>query len=162
MDDDLQRDTFGTARRYRRAGALVATTATLVVVNLNVLTATASAAPAVRTATTTTANANPRTSTKGDPVTYRAAVRATSGSRALTGTVTFAIGSRTLCAATVVLTRNASSMAGCTTTNTPLGVNTVTATYSGDPIFAQSTGTTTAVVDPRDHLLDDDQLADNQ
>ncbi|MGH3768420.1 MAG: Ig-like domain-containing protein [Pseudonocardiaceae bacterium] len=104
---------------------------------LNALAATASAAPA-KDSTITTAHATPKTSTKGTPVTYTALVSAASGSRAVTGAVTFTIESSTLCTATVLLTPRSTNRAQCTTANTPVGTNTVRATYSGDPTFAGS------------------------
>ncbi|MDQ2709142.1 MAG: Ig-like domain-containing protein [Actinomycetota bacterium] len=106
----------------------------------------ATAAAAAPGPTTTTVTANPRISTQGDPVTYTAFVSAASGARAMTGTVAFTVGPSPLCVATVLLTANATSRAQCITTNTPDGLDTVTATYSGDPSSAGSVGTTTVRV----------------
>jgi hypothetical protein len=85
-------------------------------------------------ATTTTPTVNPSSVSHGSKVTYKATV---SSSRAPTGTVSFAVGSRTLCTATLK-----SETATCKSGKAPTGSDTVTATYSGDSTFAPSTGTT--------------------
>lgn len=138
---DRHRNDTGRCGRLCPALARIALTALGVMV-LGAAPVSATAAPA-KEATITTVTATPQVSTMADPVTYTALVRAASGARALTGTVTFTVGSTQLCAATVVLTAQATNRAQCRTTETPVGTDTVTATYSGDPAFAASSGTTT-------------------
>jgi hypothetical protein len=86
--------------------------------------------------TTTTASVSPTSSTHGESVIYSATVTATSGTP--TGTVEFTIGSAKLCKATL-----SAGTASCSTTNAPIGTDTVTATYTGSPTFQTSSGTTT-------------------
>ena len=82
----------------------------------------------------------------GQPVTYTAAVSVSapdSGGPAPTGTVTFTNGAATLCSG-LVLTATAS--ATCTQTYATPGVQTVTATYSGDRATLSSSGQAAAAV----------------
>jgi photosystem II stability/assembly factor-like uncharacterized protein len=90
--------------------------------------------------TTTTASVNQTSITSGQSVTYSATVTSLGG--APTGTVSFTVGSTTLCE-NLSLT---SGEASCSSTNAPIGANTVTATYSGDPNFLPSRGTTTITI----------------
>ena len=76
----------------------------------------------------------------GQAVTVTAAVKATSGTP--TGTVQFAVNGVNSGSA-VTLTNGAASV---TLTGLPAGINTVTATYSGDNTFASSTGTALSIV----------------
>lgn len=92
------------------------------------------------TPTSTAPSAVPDTTTAGSPVAYSATVSGSSGSP--TGSVTFSVGSTTLCTATL-----AGGSGTCRASNAPVGLDTVTATYNGDPTFAGSVGTTTLTVD---------------
>ena len=92
------------------------------------------------TATTTTASANPTNSTPGQSVSYSAHVA--SGSGTPTGTVTFTVGATTLCTTPAL---DGSGNGSCSASNAPVGVDTVTATYSGDSSFSTSSGTTTEI-----------------
>ncbi len=93
--------------------------------------------------TTTTATATPSSSTQGEAVSYGASVTGSASSGTPTGTVSFTTGSTTLCKATL-----SAGTATCSATNTPVGSNTVKATYSGDGLFAGSSGTTSETVVP--------------
>ena len=93
--------------------------------------------------TTTTASASTRSSTVGQSITYSATITS-SGSPPDIGTVDFSDGGSTLCAYVAVSAGSAS----CTTTATPVGTNTITASYSGNSIFSASSGTTLVVVAP--------------
>lgn len=95
-----------------------------------------------RTTTTTAASADPSTSKPGESVKYSAAVSATSGTATPTGTVDFTVGSTVLCTAPL----SPSGVASCSATNTPVGNNTVKATYPGEGPFAGSSGTTSQLV----------------
>ena len=77
----------------------------------------------------------------GNEVTYSASV--TSNQGIPTGSVTFSAGSVTLCEATL-----SAGTASCTATNAPVGVNTVTAAYSGDSSFVAVSATTSLDVVP--------------
>jgi hypothetical protein len=85
--------------------------------------------------TTTTASVVPTTTTKGKSVTYSAKV--TSAGGAPGGQVTFTIGSKVMCSATIK-----AGTASCTSTKAPKGTDTVSATYKGSTNFATSVGTT--------------------
>lgn len=76
--------------------------------------------------TVTTASVTPTVTKRGASVAYYASVIPTSGSGTPTGTVTFTIRTTTPCTATLSGGRGA-----CFATNAPLGIDTVTATYSG-------------------------------
>ena len=96
-----------------------------------------SAPLAVTYSSTTSATVNPTSTTPGSSVTYSTTV--TSGSGSPTGSVSFATGSTALCTTPAL----ASGSASCTASNAPAGNDTITATYSGDPNFSTSSGTTT-------------------
>jgi hypothetical protein len=96
--------------------------------------------------TTTSLSANPASSIYGQSVTYTATIAGNGGSPS-NGTVDFSSGNTTLCPAAPVV----SGQASCTTTDTPLGTNTVSASYPGDTIFLASSGTTSLVVTPVPH-----------
>ena len=96
--------------------------------------------------TTTSLSANTTTSTYGQSVTYTATIAGNGGSPT-DGTVDFSAGGTTLCAAAPVV----SGKASCTTTDTPLGTNAISASYPGDVIFLPSSGTTSLVVTPVPH-----------
>jgi hypothetical protein len=89
---------------------------------------------------TTTPTVSANQSTQGAALTYSATV---AGSGATpTGTVTFRVGSTTLCTTPALVGGTAS----CQSTATPPGSDTATATYSGDANFAPSSGTQGVVV----------------
>jgi hypothetical protein len=96
--------------------------------------------------TTTSLSANTTTSIYGQSVTYTANIAGIGGSPT-DGTVDFSAGGTTLCPAAPVV----SGQASCTTTDTPLGSSTVSASYPGDTIFLASSGTTSVVVSPVPH-----------
>jgi large repetitive protein len=104
-------------------------------------TATQSLPLTVRTSSKTSGSAVPATTTWGRVVTYSATVSATGG--APSGTVTFTVGSISLCTAPI-----ASGHASCTATTAPVGTDTVTATYGGSSVYATSSGTTPLTVLP--------------
>jgi len=91
--------------------------------------------------TTTSVLANPSTSVFGQTVNYSATVTSTSPGTP-SGTVTFSVGTTTLCMA--ILDNN--SQGTCTAHNAPVGIDTVTGQYSGDTTFTGSSGTTTESV----------------
>ena len=80
---------------------------------------------------------------QGLPLEFVATVSGT-GASTPTGTVEFAIGSRSLTTATV----DPSGVANLISTLVPVGNNTITATYSGDSVFASSASQTTVSVHP--------------
>jgi len=84
--------------------------------------------------TSTRVTSSDATSTVGQPVTFTATVRATTGG-ALGGTVAFKEGSSILA---VVPVSNGS--AGCIISSLPNGTHVITATYSGDPNHSTSSG----------------------
>jgi hypothetical protein len=90
--------------------------------------------------TTTTASVCPPTSAVGTAVTYSASVTSANGTP--TGSVTFAIGTTTLCTTGALVGGSAS----CSTSTAPEGTDTVTGTYSGSSGFPTSSGTATLVV----------------
>jgi streptogramin lyase len=92
------------------------------------------------TATTTAASTNPTSVTVGGAVTYTASVTSTGGTP--TGTVTFLINGATLCTTGPL----ASSVASCSASSAPAGVDTISAEYSGDASFAPSIGLTSLSV----------------
>jgi hypothetical protein len=81
-----------------------------------------------------TVTASPSPQTYLQTVTYTATLPSSA-----TGTVTFSVGGTTLCTATL-------PALSCTATNAPVGTDTVTATYSGDPTFAPQSTTTTLTI----------------
>jgi hypothetical protein len=87
--------------------------------------------------TSTTASVDPGDVVTGSPVSYSASVAPTAGSGTPTGSVTFSTGSTSLCTTTL-----SGGAATCTSSAAPIGLDSVTATYSGDPTFAASSGTT--------------------
>jgi hypothetical protein len=97
-------------------------------------------APPVVQSTTTTVSVNPSSSTSGTAVTYYASVTSAGGTP--TGTVTFSVGTSTLCTTGALVGGDAS----CSTSTAPEGTDTVTGTYSGSSDFTASSGTTTLAV----------------
>jgi hypothetical protein len=91
----------------------------------------------------TTASVTPATTKQGLRVSYSTTVAPTSGSGTPTGTVVFSIDSTPLCTA-----RLSGGAGTCVASSAPLGTDIVTATYSGDPTLAASSGTTTLTVQP--------------
>jgi len=81
----------------------------------------------------------PISSVDGAAVDYQATVTSQSGTP--TGSVTFTIGSTTLCA-----TDLSNGAGSCSATNAPVGTDNVTGTYSGSSKFAGSLGTGTLTV----------------
>ena len=78
----------------------------------------------------------------GASVTYSATVTTSvSGQPTPTGSVTFTTGTTTLCTATL-----SSGSGTCSSSVAPVGTDTITGTYSGDGVFAGSTGSTSLVV----------------
>jgi hypothetical protein len=78
----------------------------------------------------------------GSSVTYSATVTTSvSGQPTPTGSVTFTTGTTTLCTATL-----SSGSATCSSSVAPVGTDTITGMYSGDGVFAGSTGSTSLVV----------------
>ncbi|MGP0031324.1 MAG: protease pro-enzyme activation domain-containing protein [Acidimicrobiales bacterium] len=93
---------------------------------------------------TTVPTVMPSSTTFGTPVTYSATV--SSGGGTPTGTVTFTIGSATLC---TTGTLSGGGQGSCIVSSAPAGADTVTATYSGTLpsfSFAPSSGTTPLTV----------------
>jgi hypothetical protein len=86
-------------------------------------------------ATSLSASANPSSASFGAPVTYSATVSGGSGTP--TGTVQFSSGLTMLCKATL-----SGGKGSCSASNTPPGMDTVNASYSGDANNTPSTGTT--------------------
>jgi len=91
---------------------------------------------------TTQVSASPSPALVGHTTTYQASVTPTDGTGTPTGNVTFTIGSKTLCSATLE-----SGTASCASSSAPAGYDTIAATYYGDPTFAGSSGTTTLMVE---------------
>jgi len=92
-------------------------------------------------ASTTAVGVSPTTSVSGQSVTYSATVTSVSGTP--TGTVAFTVGGTTLCSAGL-----SGGSASCSASNAPVGSDTVTGTYSGDPNFAPSSATAALSVSP--------------
>ena len=87
--------------------------------------------------TITTLSASPSSSLAGNPVTFTAYVSPSSpGAGTPTGTVTYEYGATVLCTETL----SSGQVPGCTTSSLPTGVDTVTASYSGDGNFVTSSG----------------------
>jgi virginiamycin B lyase len=93
--------------------------------------------------TTTAPSVSPTSTNVGSSVSYSATVAPASISGTPTGTVRFGVGSTDLCTATL-----SAGIGSCSATNAPIGTDVVTATYSGDSIFASSSGTTPLTVLP--------------
>jgi hypothetical protein len=94
---------------------------------------------APRTPETLVATATPSTAPVGTPV----VLTATGLPTAATGTITFTSGGSTLCSYTL------GSASSCATSgNLPAGTYPVTASYSGDPVYAPETATTTFTLTP--------------
>ena len=91
-------------------------------------------------ASTTTVTATPTNPNLGRSVTFGADVTSSTGTP--TGTVTFSIGSISLCTTPALV----SGVGSCASSAAPAGSNTVTATYSDDGTFAPSTGSTSLAV----------------
>jgi hypothetical protein len=93
--------------------------------------------------TTTSVTLSPATVTSGTRVAYLAIVTPHSGTGTPTGTISFTIGSTTLCTAVL-----SGGDAACGATNAPVGTDTVTGKYSGGNGYASSSGTATLTVTP--------------
>ena len=92
--------------------------------------------------TTTSVSLLPATTvTSGTTVAYVVTVVPTAGTGTPTGKVTFKIGKVVLCKAVL-----SGGVAACGATSAPVGVDTVTGTYSGGGDFAGSAGTATLAV----------------
>jgi hypothetical protein len=85
--------------------------------------------------TTVTTSANPSASVANSSVSYSATVAPQSGTGTPTGSVSFTVGPKTLCTATL-----SSGSATCNAANAPVGHGRVYATYAGDSTFAGSVG----------------------
>jgi large repetitive protein len=92
-------------------------------------------------ATTMSVTMSPATVTAGARVIYLAVVTPKSGTGTPTGTISFAVGSATLCTAVL-----SGGVAACGATGAPKGTDTVTGTYSGGNGYASSSGTATLTV----------------
>jgi hypothetical protein len=99
----------------------------------------------VRLASATTITGVPPSTVSGATVTYSASV--SSGSAVPTGSVAVTVGATALCTSPLLAAAPADTATGsCTSAAAPVGADTVSATYSGDPNFAPSTDTTSEVV----------------
>ncbi len=97
--------------------------------------------------TTTIPVATPSTSTAGSAVTYSATVTSASGESSPAGSVTFQIGSTTLCSAPTTSTGPGSAgRASCSASDAPVGTDTVVATYTGYAGFTGSQASTVETV----------------
>lgn len=94
-------------------------------------------------ATTTTVSVNPTAVAYGQTVTYTAAVATTSGSGTPSGSVTFWVGTTSLCTAPL-----SAGAASCSASNAPGGTDPVVGIYSGDADFAGSSGSAILTVGP--------------
>jgi YVTN family beta-propeller protein len=97
---------------------------------------------------TTSASVSVDSVVYGNPVTFTGTAAPTSGSGPFpTGTVTFSVGTTSLCTTgRVSPASGVSATASCQASEFPAGNDTVTATYSGDGYYSGSTGTTTLTV----------------
>ena len=93
------------------------------------------------TATTTTVSATPNPSALGQAVALTATVRSVAGTPA-TGSVTFVDGTTNLGTATL----NGLGVATISVSTLPAGTQTITAFYSGAPLFGASSGSVTVTV----------------
>ena len=84
---------------------------------------------------------SPATVTAGASVIYLAVVTPQSGTGTPAGTITFSIGSTSLCTAVL-----SGGVAACGATTAPVGTDTVTGTYSGGDGYAKSSATATLTV----------------
>jgi hypothetical protein len=91
--------------------------------------------------TTTSVTVSPATVTAGASVIYLAVVTPQSGTGTPAGTITFSIGSTSLCTAVL-----SGGVAACGATTAPVGTDTVTGTYSGGDGYAKSSATATLTV----------------
>jgi hypothetical protein len=91
--------------------------------------------------TTTSVTLSPATVTSGTRVIYLAVVTPKSGTGTPAGTISFTIGSTSLCTAVL-----SGGVAACGATNAAVGTDTVTGTYSGGDGYAKSSGTATLTV----------------
>ncbi|HLN16295.1 MAG TPA: Ig-like domain repeat protein [Acidimicrobiales bacterium] len=89
--------------------------------------------------TTTSASVTPTAVTGGTAASYQAQVTSSAGTPS--GTVSFAVGPRHLCLATL-----SAGHASCASSAAPVGSDLVTASYSGDATHAASTGTASLTV----------------
>ncbi len=104
-----------------------------------------SASHTVTSGTTTSVSGSPNPSVFGQPVTFTATVTPNvSGGPTPTGTVTFLVGSTVLGTVTLNSAGVATFTAG--PFDLPTGSNVITARYDGTPLYAQSSGTFTQVV----------------
>jgi hypothetical protein len=91
--------------------------------------------------TVTTVSASSAHVAPGQSVTYQVSVAGPGASTVPTGSVTFAVGSTSLCIATL-----SGGAGSCSATSAPAGVDAVAGTYSGDSSFGTSLGWTTLLV----------------
>ncbi len=98
-----------------------------------------SPAAGVLATTVTTAMTSPTSSVSGGTVTYSATVTSATGTPS--GSVAFSAGATALCSANLT-----SGSGSCTNSNGPVGIDTVSAYYSGDSTHSSSTGTTLLTV----------------
>ncbi len=85
--------------------------------------------------TQTSVSASPSNVTSGTSVSYSATV-SSGGEGTPTGSVAFSTGSTRLCTASL-----SNGTGSCTSRTAPVGTETISGTYSGDNVFASSTGT---------------------
>ena len=97
-------------------------------------------------ASTTTVTSSPNPSTVGQSVTFTATV-GPSGSNHPTGTVSFTSDGAPISGCTN-LTLPYSLQVTCTSSNVPVGMNSIVATYSGDVDFGGSSGSMWQIVNP--------------
>ena len=88
----------------------------------------------------TSISASPSSVSEGGSVTYSASVTGMIGTPNL-GTVEFTVDGTALCAVTL-----SDGSASCSSSGAPVGNDTITGTYFGNPFFSGSTGTTTLTV----------------
>ncbi len=102
-------------------------------------------APTARATTTTLTSNRTPSSTSGQTVTFTATVKPSTGAGTATGTVQFAVDGTDVGGAVDL----ASGRARYATAALSAGSHTVTATYSGSPVFGGSSGTVDQLVTPR-------------
>ncbi|MGH3768812.1 MAG: Ig-like domain-containing protein [Pseudonocardiaceae bacterium] len=92
-------------------------------------------------------SADPTTSTVGQRVAYSTVIQDNAGITTPTGSVTFSVGSIQLCSVTLKpdTVTFAAGSGSCKATNTPVGTDTVTTTYSGDGTFPSSNTSATPI-----------------
>ena len=91
--------------------------------------------------TTTSVTLSPATVTAGTRVVYLVVVTPKSGTGTPAGTISFTTGTTSLCTAVL-----SGEVAACGATSAPVGIDKVTATYSGGAGYASSSGTATLTV----------------